>query len=318
MKHFVKILILLTICSCANEKKNEDSKFSDINKQFNSKEISEPLFLDLSPKMSDIIFDQKLKNSLPSKKFEIPINEYKFEFSIEKLSNRIILKYDDITTLIFTPKYGDNSEKRFSNFIKTDYRENAIIDSFKRIFENNYSNKIDQLPLYKNQLGEYFNNKIYSKSNRTLERYGFNQENYMIFQDSMKTVLIGYTNADLPRKLDSGHLKSITYRKQQSEKNSTFRKSIRTQSLYDLVVEHENELNKLSPYERAIRTTQLDEPITRKKGISLEINYMTNSDFNLLSDKIHLANKNYNNGLRREDSLLILKKIEYNKNLNDL
>lgn len=320
MKQTLVILIIFTFLSCNNVNKNNipASEIHESENQLDQKKEYQPIFLNLSPKMDDLQFEEKLTSSSPNKKITIPINNYSFEFNIKKSSNKIVLEYNDIKTLIFTNKFGDNAEKRYLDFIKKEPLEEELIESFINLFKNKYSRQIKQLPISKNLNGEYYNNQIRPWSERDLFNYGFKEENYLIFQDSIKTVLIGYTNAENPRKLDRKALDLITYSLEISNKESDNRESIKSKDLYDLAIDYKKELEKLSPYQQALKNTDFEEQISKSKGISLEINYMHNSDFEFLKNKIYKANKEFNDKLKQKDSLLKIKKNKENRNLNEI
>jgi len=320
MKQTLVILIILVFFNCTNVKKNNipTPELQKLEKQLKAKSKYQPIFLNLSPKMSDFQFEQELKKSSQNKKITIPINNYNFEFSIIKSSNRVILEYNDIKTLIFTNKYGENAEKNYLDFIKKDPFEEDLIKSFINLFKNKYSIEIKQLPISKNQHGEYYNNQIQPYSERDLYDYGFKEENYLIFKDSIKTVLIGYTNAENPRKLDRKDLESITYTLETSNMESTDRKSIQSRDMYKFFIERQKELEKLSPYQQALKNTNSGGQIIKRKGISLEINYMHNSDFEFLKNKIYKANEEFNDDLKQKDSLLKIKHKKGNSNLYEI
>src|SRR5690606_22373137 len=213
MKQSLFILIVFSFLSCTNVKKNNipESESYESENIIDQKIENKPIFLNLSPKMSDLQFEKELTSSLPNKKLSIPINNYSFEFNTKKTSNQIVLEYNDIKTLNFIPKFGDNAEKRFLEFIKKDPFEEELVKNFINLFKIKYPKQIKHLPISKNLQGEYYNNQIRPFSERDLYNYDFKEENYLIFQDSIKTILIGYTNSENPRKLDRKALDSITY-----------------------------------------------------------------------------------------------------------
>ena len=131
-------------------------------------------------------------------------------------------------------------------------------------------------------------------------------------------MLIGYTNAENPRKLDRQALDLITYSLEISKKESDNRESIKSKDLYDLAMDYKKELEKLSPYQQALKNTDFEEQISKSKGISLEINYMHNSDFEFLKNKIYKANIEFNDKLKQKDSLLKIEKNKENRNLNEI
>lgn len=300
--------------SCVNDKKNDipNSNLNNSKYQIQSEIEYEPIFLNLNPSMSDISFERKLKSSATNRKFILPINKNYFEFDIKKYSNRIILENNQVKTLQFPDKFGENAESRYLDFIKKDPLEEVLIDDFVKIFNNKYSIKLKELPLLKNKRGEYFNNQSLPWAERTLRHYDFNEENYLIFQDSIKTVLIGYTLLDYPRTLDRKALESITFKVRNTKYSHQESKDL---AFINKILK---EPEKLTPYQRALKRTNFEDQITIKKGFSLEINYINNSDFELLKKRIDNANKEFNNNLKIKDSVLKIKNKNESKNLNEI
>tara|TARA_R110001599_G_scaffold215998_5_gene414273 strand:+ start:31 stop:984 length:954 start_codon:yes stop_codon:yes gene_type:complete len=317
MKQTFGIIIIFIFFSCTNGKKNNvpDSDNQKSENQFGAENDYQPIFLKLSPQMSDFQFEQEVSHSIPNKKFTIPLYNYNFDFDVTKKSNRIVLDYNDIRTLVFTPKFGDNAEKRYLDFIKKEpiEKNEILIKEFIILFKNKYSKQINDLPLLKNQKGEYYNNPNGISAVRNLHNYGFEKENYLIFQDSIKTVIIGYTNAEYPQKLDKKALEKITYTSETSD-----RESLNPIMSVEEIREHFKEFDKLSPYKQALELTDFEEQISRKKGLSFEINYMPNSDFEYLKKRIIKSNKEFNYELRQKDSLRKIKLKKEKSNLNKI
>lgn len=319
MKQHFAFLLIFALLSCGEGKKI-DIQSTDLRDSIPQIELeidSQPIFLNLNPEMNDVKFEKNLKNSAPNRTFSIPINKYTFAFNISKSSKRIILKYDEVKILKFLPKKGENAETRYLNFIKKDPVEEDIINEFIDLFRKKYSNEIKELPIIKNQRGEYYNQPM-GRDIRTLSYYGFIEENYLIFQDSLRTVIIGYSSTDYPQTLDKAALESITFQKENSNIVSSYEQSFKSNDLYSMVVEYKIELEKLSPYEQALKSTSLEEQITRKKGISLEINYMINSDFELIRTKTIAVNKDFNQKLREKERLQIIKQQSAKINLDEI
>src|SRR5690606_31899652 len=143
-------------------------------------------------------------------------------------------------------------------------------------------------------------------------------ENYLIFQDSIKTVLVGYTILDYPRTLDNEALEAITFKVKKSNIKSSYEESDESIDLYNLFIDEIKEQEKLTPYQRALQKTSFEDQITIKKGFSLELNYINNSDFAVLKQRIDNANQEFNNNLKINDSLLKLKRENESKNLNEI
>lgn len=314
MKQTIYILIIFSFLSCNKRKDNSNSKKLEIGKQIEY----QPIFMNLNPKMNDFQFEQKLKSSLPDKKFILPIKEYSFEFNLKKVSNKIVLEYNDIETLVFMPNLGGNPEKRYLKFLEKDKTEEYLVNNFIKLFNNKYSKKITELPILKNQLGEYSN--IYSStwSDLSFLKYGFREENYLIFQDSIKTIIIGYTNADNPRKIDEKNLNLLTHSIKKQKLTSTDRKLIESKESDELFWNSLKELNDFSTYQKALKLYKLGKEIKKEKGLSLEINYMNNSDFEFIKKNIQTNYIRFNQNRMEKDSLQKIKENKGRKNINEI
>tara|TARA_R110002050_G_scaffold273016_1_gene416859 strand:- start:3438 stop:4382 length:945 start_codon:yes stop_codon:yes gene_type:complete len=314
MKQTIYILIIFSFLSCNKRKDNSNSKKLEIKKQIEY----QPIFLNLNPKMNDFQFEQNLKSSLPDKKFILPIREYNFEFNLKKESNKIVLEYNDIETLVFMPNLGGNPEKRYLNFLKKDKTEENLVNNFIKLFNNKYSKKITELPILKNQLGEYCNINSSNWSDLSLLKYGFREENYLIFQDSIKTIIIGYTNADNPRKIDRKNLNLLIPSITKTKLASADRKLIESKATEELFWNSLKELNDVSTYQKALKQIKLGREIKKEKGLSLEINYMNNSDFEFIKKKIQTNYESYIQNKKEKDSLQKIKENKGKKNINKI
>ena len=320
MKRAFCILIIFLFFNCnKGERENSVFKITESKKTIDLK----PIFLNLNPKMSDLQFEEKLSSSSPNKKFTIPIGNYNFDFTVRKESERIILEYNDIKEIVFISTIGEKGlEQKYLKFISRDETEENLVRNFIKLFKSKYSKQITGLPILKNQIGEYYNIQWFSSlSEMSLLNYNFKEQNYLIFQDSQKTVIIGYTNADYPRKLDKKDLDLIFYHTKNKTINSNDRQSIKSVELfelYDLISELDKESRNLSPYQKALKNTPFGEQIRKKKGLSLEVNYMNNSDFEILKNKILKTNIKFYENQKRKDSIQNIEKNKVKNNITEL
>jgi len=325
MKKVLFLFIIPCILACKYDKNNISNSNSGTKKVSGSnsienqhsykKENYKPLFLTLNPKMPNDLFQYELENLHSDKKFIIPINNRNLPFHIEKGENRITLKFSNIQTKNFPDKFGEDAEFRFQIFINNEKSkangEKMIADLIK-IFQKKYPEKIENLPLVKNKNGEYYNSlsEIYNDlKGIQLIDFNFEKENYLIFQDSIKTVLIGFSNSELERKISDQDRKLAFYNPspQISENGST--------RSYEHIKEY---FRNTSAYQLALDGTKFEDPITKKEGYELEINYLFNSDFKNLTDKLK---KNYNrlqSKLKIKDSLADIKKTSIDQNIDQL
>ena len=173
-KIILAILVSLAFVSC--RKSNEDA--INHNQQIapaKAKNIinHSPLFLGLSPNMTEYEFSKEIdkldsQSKLSGDRFIIPVNKEDFYFEVKKTENTIRLSYSDQTT-----KAIENVSYKISDDYLKHY-ENSVND-FLKIFDSKYDGKNMIMP-----------------TNVYLLNYGLKNVNYRIFQDSSKTVLIGY------------------------------------------------------------------------------------------------------------------------------
>ncbi|MFV5697119.1 hypothetical protein ACM55H_02005 [Flavobacterium sp. ZT3R17] len=164
-KTLVIMLIIFGFTNCKNEIKNTDENLIKKNHT--------PVFLSLSPSMSDKEFTNEIINlndarKLNEGKFEIKTEENYFYFSVGKTKNTIRLSYSVISTI---------SAKNISYELSDKYieQDKKTVHQFIEIFESNYNGQKYKLP-----------------TNIDLTKYGLNKEHYNVYQDASKTVLFGY------------------------------------------------------------------------------------------------------------------------------
>lgn len=169
------ILVILIIGSCrkpSNDLQNQENKINPSEAKKVKKHNS--LFLGLNPYMTEYDFSTEIsnlnsQNKLNNGRFIIPVNNQDYYFDVKKTINTIRLTYSDQTS-----KSVHNLSYRISDEHLQLY-ENKINDLLK-IFNSKYNGEEKVIPTEVN-----------------LSYYGLRKEHYRIFQDSSKTVLIGYT-----------------------------------------------------------------------------------------------------------------------------
>jgi hypothetical protein len=168
MKRIYLYSIFLIIIGCISKTKNE-------NISSKKKEIVnyQPLFLSLSPNMSDSIFRYQIKelnkhNKLEKNQFALPVNDRYYYFDVTKDKYSIYLSYSK------KKEYGlKHLNYKISDEIMASYKNQAL--EFKKIFDKRYKNTIKQIP-----------NNIY------VEDYPSYNMNYILYNDIDKYILLGY------------------------------------------------------------------------------------------------------------------------------
>ncbi len=102
MKNIFLLFLFLLIIGCSNkERLQKDFNNNDEDENVIDTLKYEPIFLNLSPKMDNYEFGNKLKENdkiLSNGKFSIPIDNEILEFTISKETDRIVLRYSDISS----------------------------------------------------------------------------------------------------------------------------------------------------------------------------------------------------------------------------
>jgi hypothetical protein len=256
-----------------------------------------------------------LTSSLSNNQFVILIDNENIPFTVEKKNNRIVLGFSNIRTLKFPDKFGENAEVRFQKFMTNEKSKNngeRIITSLINIFKKKYPKRIERLPLVKNENGEYYNppSFIYNelKGIRLMD-FKFEMENYIIFQDSVKTVFLGFTNLEMSIKISDKYKSLALYDpspKITIGEHNPFNDAVR------------NYLKNTSYYQLALNRSKFEEPITKKEGYKLEVNYLFNSDFEILEVQIKENALELKTNLKIKDSLANAKKNSIDQNLDNL
>jgi hypothetical protein len=167
------ILIILTFTGC--KKSNDDLKNNETEiAPLETKSIKNhhPIFLGLSPYMTETEFSNEINNlnsqsKLNGSRFIVQMDNKDYYFEVKKTANTIKLIYSDQTS-----KAIQNVSYKISEGYLQLYQ--SRMNDFLKIFDSKYDKK------------------IIMPTNIHLSNYGLSKENYQIFRDSSKTVLIGY------------------------------------------------------------------------------------------------------------------------------
>ncbi len=139
----------------------------------NDKEFK-AIFIGLSPKMTDEVFLNEIEKlnsngKLENSKFVLYVNNETLYFEIQKLSNSIRLNYSDIQSK-YIPNLSYEKSDKYLNEI------NIKKDNLIKIFQSKYKSNIIEIP-----------------TDLNLDKYGLEMEKYLLFRDTDKSVLLGYT-----------------------------------------------------------------------------------------------------------------------------
>ena len=169
----ILLFTLFTICACNNstEKKVESSK--SLHKEKTPNNNHKPLFLGLSPYMSDRDFEKQIgklerQGDLREGLFYLDAKVgFDFTFAIHKTNYSIRLW----------------TRGGFQRHFDT-------LDGWRKLISENEDTKDDLLEMYSKK---YKRSKIQLPNNFRSTSFGINNKSYTLFEDDEKYVLIGYT-----------------------------------------------------------------------------------------------------------------------------
>lgn len=247
----------------------------------------ESIFLDLNPAMDTATFNKRVKENpaIQNGNFILPVGVNNLDFKISQHDDRISLNHSTIIELSESrlnrkksQEIIDKNEKTISEFI-------SLFDKYEQYFKND-------LPFVKNKQNQYLDEQKSSMLREsvldvykpTLSNYGFYEDRYQIFQDSIKTIAIGFSvegkivlSADeLEQKIDT--------RKGVKRNNSAID--------FDLT------------YDEALLESRKQNVFSSERfGIKLEVNYFINSDFEALVQKMILDEQKFMRAKVKADSI---------------
>lgn len=168
MKRIYLFYIFLIIVGCNSKATNENIN-STIKQTINHK----PLFLSLSPYLSDSIFKYQIKelnklNKLEKNQFALPIQDRYYYFDVNKDKYSIFLSYSEKKE--FGIKYLNN---KISDEILAGYNNQTL--EFKKVFDKRYKNTISEIP-----------------TNIDIADYPSYNMNYVLYNDIDKYILLSY------------------------------------------------------------------------------------------------------------------------------
>ncbi|QTY27072.1 hypothetical protein [Flavobacterium sp. CS20] len=265
----VFFFILLLSFSCSDSKKNE---------------LYSPIFLNLSPKMDSLKFistKNENKNLIDGKFYISLENSKKVGFKLLKKKDRITLEYNDVMNISIEDLNKTQSEylvEKNNNFV------NQIIE----IYKSKYGEPLIIMPNQKQRhKGFYFPKTYKSYGIISLKEYDFDKYSYMIFRDTLKSILIGY-NEYGKIVLSEKEIKKL--------KKTPIKKSKNDNNLFKIVQDNFYET------ERKDLINSRDEP-NQDFGIELEINYMHNEELDTIIKEIKQYKNKFEENRNKLDSL---------------
>ena len=166
-------ILFLVNCKEPTSENNDENSVSNTKNQTFETELK-PIFIGLSPKMSDEAFDSEInklntENKLVNNKFPLKLDEEFISFDIFKKINSITLVY------------STQESKSFENI------SYQISDRYLK----KYNHKKEEL--FKIFDSKYKIHKIQIPKNINLTNYGLQKDSYRLYQDDEKSILLGYT-----------------------------------------------------------------------------------------------------------------------------
>jgi hypothetical protein len=190
-KHqFIIIGFVMIFFACKENRKKEIIVETEPQKQILTENIrSDSLFLSLSPNMSKNEFNEAklIENGkrLTNGKFQISLNDQVLDFNVYQNNKAIELYYSHSFS---KNELNNNSHQKLFNQLfsifskKYDYHNYADFSNYLT-YEN-----FTKTHLYYNPEKKEENTPM-----RRLTDYGFENTNYAVFNDSLKTVVIGFS-----------------------------------------------------------------------------------------------------------------------------
>lgn len=175
--------------ACQESRKPE--KIIEVQPEKNKTNVirTDTLFLNLSPNMTEIEFDEAImtenEKRLINGKFHLSLNYEILDFSVSQNNKSIELYYS---------KFFSRNELKNNSHQKL---FNELISIFNKKYDyHNYADFPNHLN-YDNFTKTYlYYNPEKSEDNSNLKRlteYGFDKTNYAVFNDSLKTIVIGFS-----------------------------------------------------------------------------------------------------------------------------
>ena len=174
IKNYLILLICLFFINCKN-KENEIN--TNINNEVLNKSVEtefKPIFIGLSPKMSDEAFSNEIdklnkEHKLIDSKFPLTIGNDDYLFDLQKINNSIRLKYSTQETKSFENVNYQISDKYLEIY-------NLKKDNLLKVFNSKYKLNDYQIP-----------------TNINLDSYNLKKEHYKLYKDNDKSILVGYS-----------------------------------------------------------------------------------------------------------------------------
>lgn len=196
-KIYFLIIILLSIsCKKTNEKSNNEQPI--IKKSSNQKDLNKknktPLFLSLSPNMTDKEFDYEIENlnisgELDKGRFIIKSGDDQFSFNVERAEDYIYLHTHKPSNFNYInyKEYRNGTDQNYNRFIKfVDKIKNNFYERKNEVLTNQYVKAWNKQDL---------NIEIYADSSETiLIHYNINYDEYDSEQDIKEKYKTFHTN----------------------------------------------------------------------------------------------------------------------------
>ncbi|AIZ42366.1 hypothetical protein [Cellulophaga baltica] len=191
MKKEISVIILFIVLVSCSEAKNKKEYNATIQEEQNLSlekiDRKDSVFLNLSPNMTNAEFENAVQNQTVSnvkdKNFQILIEQKVLNFKILKSQNAISLKYYS---------EGVSKDEKSTTPIEKYYDE--LISIFRKKYERYELGDFTNKSSFQYFTKEYLKNKKNdSLILQNLIKYDFDKNNYVMFKDSVKTIMIGHS-----------------------------------------------------------------------------------------------------------------------------
>ncbi len=175
-------------CSEAKNKKEHNATIQEEqNLSLGKIDRKDSVYLNLSPNMTNTEFENAIRNqpvsNIKDKNFQILTGLKVLNFEILKNQNAVSLKY-----------YSEGVSKKEKNSIPIEKYYDDLISIFRKKYERYELGDFTNESSFQYFTKEYLKNKKNdSLILQNLIKYDFDKNNYVIFKDSVKTIMIGHS-----------------------------------------------------------------------------------------------------------------------------
>ncbi len=264
LKNIIKFCPILFLIYCSKNEQFINNIDKDSITNINKGNYS-PVFLGLSPNMTDKEYDLQIKKLnkdgiLEGNDFTINDNNKLYVFNVSKTSKSIRLEFNDFVTVITTPNENVSQESN-SNY---ELEKNQI----QKVFNKKYKKANIQLP-----------------ENIDFAKFDFTLNNYTLYKDSDKYVLLGYSMPDV-------NTNNVVGKSRNSKDEKLFGSDV--------------------------MTAKSNEFVSYEYGLKIQIDYLEIDDMNKILKQINLEINNEVENKKRQSEIKVKREQSHKNNIKNI